>query len=277
MCHGIRCPDNVAEITPYTICISLINYVFQRVLKIPNILSEEISKYDINLAILENSQANFSLVRDTGKLELDYVGTSFSLFRKDQANFPALGTLLAYPACWNNDLAKALEIEQARAISLLPAESHMLPFIRYMVDYNDTEDKNSLLKILEDVPRASDALLRFAGHQAIIQSQNSSAYKIFLGINEKAFGDYLGGALAAARMGEWKTAEEMLDMGTRVSWSEKTFEISILYGLLTQIRQHSELGLFDEAYVNRLAEKIGIDGASSSVRSPEAQEFCPDI
>jgi len=244
--------------------------------RFPDVLSDEIEKYDINLAVLKNSQENFSLVKDTGKLELDFVGYQFALFRKDEPNFPALGALLAYPACWNADLASALEKEQTRAISLLPVDSQMLPFIRYVIDYNKTVDKNSFLSILEDETRASDALLRFAGHQAIIQNQDSSAYKLLTGIKEKSFSDYLGSAFAAVRMGEWQTAEELLDMGTRLSWSEKPSEISILHGLLTQIRPNSTLDLFDDAYINRLAERIGVSGDSTSTFVPDPQKFCPD-
>ena len=133
-----------------------------------------------------------------------------------------------------------------------------------------------MLRVLENEIRASDDLFRFAGHQAIIQNHDSVAYKLFANIREKAFSDYLGGAMAASRLGEWKTAEEMLDMGTRVSWSEKISEISILHGLLIQIRQNAGLKLFKDTYVNRLAEKIGADIASSTTQIPDARKFCPD-
>jgi len=241
-----------------------------------DVLSDEIEKYDINLAVLKNGQANFSMVRDTGKLGLDFPGSQFSLFRKDTPNFPTLGTLLAYPACWNSDLAMALEKEQDKAISLLSNDSPMLPFFRYVSDYNDVKDKSSFLRILEDNPLVSDDLLRFAGHQAIVQNQDSSAYTLFTGIKEKAFSDYMGGALAAVRMHEWKTAEEMLDMGTRFSWSEKTAEISILHSLLTQIRENYSLQLFDEAYMDRLAKRVGEDADFTSSDGLTAMNFCPD-
>jgi hypothetical protein len=242
----------------------------------PDVLSEEIEKYDINLALLKNSQANYSLARDTEMLALDYIGAKFSLFTRDQANFPILGTLLAYPACWNSGQAEALKKEQQTAIALMPAESQKLAFIRYVIDYDETDEKISFIKFLEDQPGASDELLRFAGHQALVEHQYSSAYKIFLAIKEKAFSDYLGGALASTRMNEWKTAEEMLDMGTRFSWSEKKFEITILYQLLTQIHQNSELTLFDLAYMDRLAEGIDAGEDIQAVSGPTPRDFCPD-
>ena len=69
----------------------------------PDILAEEIEKYDIDLALLNNNKRNFSLVQDTNRLKLDYVGFEHSLFRRDNPNFPVLGKLLARPACWSDD------------------------------------------------------------------------------------------------------------------------------------------------------------------------------
>ena len=64
--------------------------------KSPDILRAEIEKHDINLAVLQNKQRNFRLVMDTGDLQLDYVGSKFSLFRRNNPNFPNFGALLAY-------------------------------------------------------------------------------------------------------------------------------------------------------------------------------------
>ena len=99
----------------------------------------------------------------------------------------------------------------------------------------------------------------------------------FAGINNKEFSDYLGGALAKAKLGEWQASEQTLDLGTRLSWSEKTSEIKILHGLLKQIRQNFKLEIIDDAYVDRLAEEVGASGDSTSIFVPDIRLFCPHI
>jgi hypothetical protein len=242
----------------------------------PDFLRAEIEKYDINLAILKNFQRNFSLARDTGVLGLDYVGIRFSLFRRNNPNFPVLGTLLAYPACWDADMFSALNEEQAKAIWLVPSESFLLPFSQFVIDYTKADDRTSFLTNLEKGTQQSATNLRFAGFQALIQNQDSMAYELFRGIVDKEFSDYLGGALAKVRLGEWKTAEQLLDTATRLSFSEKLSEIAILHNLLVQIRQNIGLELFDEAYVSSLAKDIGASDDSNSSVIPDARSFCPD-
>jgi len=242
----------------------------------PDILRAEIEKYDINLAILKNNQRIFSLVRDTGILGLDYVGVKFSLFRRDNPNFPVLGTLLAYPACWNADMSSALEEEQTKAFSTLPVNSLLIPFTQFVIEYSKTDDRAKFLINLEEDSQWSDPKLRFAGYQALSQNLDSIAFELFAGIRKKEFGDYLGGALAKARLGEWKAAEQTLDLGTRLSWSEKTSEVEILHGLLEHIRQNFKLEIIDDAYVGRLAEEVGASNDSYSPFIPDARSFCPD-
>ena len=240
-----------------------------------DVLRAEIEKYAIDLAVLNNRQRNYSLVEDAGMLGLDFVGARFSLFRRDDPNFTVLGTLLANPACWNTGMSVALEEEHARAFSLAPVNSFLPGFAQFVAEYTKSDDKSAFLAGLERRRYQSAATLRFAGHQALIQHLDAKAYELFSGISEKEFSDYLGGALAKARLGDWKTAERLLNMATQISASDKFHEISILHGLLTQIRPNSALELFDDAYVNRLASDIGVDGDSTAFSLSDIHLFCP--
>jgi hypothetical protein len=252
-------------------------YLFMDAEKSPEVLREEIEKYDINLALLKNKQRNFSLVKETGILGLDYVGINFSLFRRDNPNFPILGTLLAYPACWNPDMFAALEEEQATSIRILPANSYVVPFIQFVIDYTKADDRASFISNLDEDNQWTASIIRFAGYQALAHKQDSIAFELFTGIPGPVFGDFLGSALVKVRQGEWKAAEQLLDTATRISASYKLSEIAILHSLLVQIRQNVGLELFDEAYVNRLAEDIGASGEFSLNPVPDIRAFCPDI
>ena len=178
------------------------------------------AKLTISLAVVKNKQANISLMKDAGALGLDYIGGKFLLFRRDHPNFPVLGSLLAYPACWNEEMSSALVDEQTKAVSLLSSEPMMLSFIQFVMDYTNADDKTAFLNSLKEISNWSAPMLRFAGYQALIQNESLIAYELFAGIKDKVFGDYLGGALAKARLGEWEASEHMLDVATRIlkSW-----------------------------------------------------------
>ena len=130
---------------------------------------------------------------------------------------------------------------------------------------------------MEEKGQWFDIKLRFAAYQALIQNLDSIAFELFAGVKEKEFGDYLGGALAKARLGEWKKAEQTLDLGTRLSWSEKTSEIKILHGLLEHIRHNFPLEIIDDAYVDQLGEEVSAGSDSISTIISNARSFCPDI
>jgi hypothetical protein len=174
-------------------------------------------------------------------------------------------------------MSSALKEEQTRAFSILPGDSLLLPFSQFVTDYTETNDRATFLITLEEDSQWSDSKLRFAGHQALKQNLDSIAFELFAGIKKKEFGDYLGGALAKARLGEWKTAEQTLDLGTRLSWSEKTSEIKILHGLLEHIRHNFPLQIIDDAYVDRLGEEVSAGSDSISTIISNARSFCPDI
>lgn len=241
----------------------------------PTELRAEIEKYDIDLAVLLAKQSKFALVEDSGMMALDYVGDKYALFRRDNPNFPVLGKLLAHPACWNSAMYFELEAEQLKAMSILPQDSLLLPFTHFVMEYKNASDPLLFLETLEEDSQWSAPKLRFAGYQALILSLNSVAYELFAGIKTKEFSDYLAGALALARQGDVRDAEKLLDVATRVSWSENQTEIRILHGLLMWIRDNSGLELFEDEYIDKLAADIGSGSSGKPPSLPNPGLFCP--
>lgn len=242
------------------------------------LLRTELDTYGITLAILQNQQRIFPLVRDTGELELDYVGHRYSLFRSKNANFPVLGTLLASPACWNTGMSAALEFEQIRARDILPPNSYLEPaFISFMINYSNAADRSLFLSGLQVDEEWSDSKLRFTAFQALAEDLDSMAYDLFSKITDVAFSDYLAAALAQARLGKWEKSEEILDDITRQSASFKPSEVKILHDLLVQIRQNGTLELFDDAYIEKIAVKDNSGNEASLPPLPGISDFCPEI
>lgn len=241
----------------------------------PDVFRAEIEKYDIGLALLPNRLDPFSLVHDSDTLELDYVGRSFSLFRKDNPNFPILGKLIVQPSCWNQALHEALEEEWNRAQTLLSGDSMLLPYADYVVGYSRSVDKPAFLSepsqsVHWDIPR-----LRFAGFQALDNGMNQLAQRLFSGFTKWEFRDYLASALASARLGQWERAEKILDKASRHAWPNmKSADLAILHELLVYIRENIPLNLFDEAYLIRLEQQLGYEAENLSPSVPQINSFC---
>ena len=243
--------------------------------KSPDVLHSEIEKFDINLALMANSLHHFSLLNDSNTLGLDFVGAKFSLFRKNQPNFPLLGTLITQPACWSEDLSAALEAEQARANSILPDYSTLLPFMDSVMEYTHAGDKTAYLDSLDEWDKWTDSKRRFMGYQALSHGLYLMAFKLLGGFDYWMFKDFLAGALAKVHLGEWKTAEQLLNRATRINWIYMNYyDLVILHGLLEHIRQNASLELFDDAYVDRLAVQVAAPGDSDSSSIPDIRSFC---
>ncbi len=237
------------------------------------LMRAEADRYDIDLVLLRNKLRNFSMLKDTGTFGLDYVGSRYSLFRRTDPNFPALGTLLAYPACWRADMATALREEHTRALLFLPPNSALPALLQLVIDYTGAQDKTRFLQSLQSRQRWTLETARFIAYRALAENLDAMAYGLLTSITEREFSDYLGAALAQTRLENWSEAERLLDQGTRVSWSENPSEISILYGLLSQIQARVSLRYFDDAYIARLAEQAENGNADPGVG---VRSFCPD-
>ncbi len=273
-------PESQVYIDGRTGILYTLNHYYDHLnsLRSAEMLRAEINKYDIQLAILKNEPRYYSLAHDTGVLGLDYVGNRYTLFRKNNPNFPVIGTLLASPACWNPGMTPDLESEQAKAAEILPPNSFLQPsLIQFMLDYSHSDDKMVFLNSLEVNDEWSSLKLRFAAYQALAANLNSLAYDLFMEIAEPEFSDRLAVAVAQTRMGEWEKGEQNLDELTRKSASFKASELRILHDLLVQIRQNFKLQYFDDAYIERIGKESGPDSGDAVVEIPDIRAFCPEI
>jgi hypothetical protein len=239
----------------------------------PGVLAREIEKYDIDLALLNNSKRTFTVAYDTNVLKLDYVGFEHSLFRKDDPNFPVLGMLLARPACWNVDYLPDVLTERDRALQILPQRSLAIEYFKLLVHYATAADQAAFLAEAEGVDQWNDQMLRFAGYRALERGLDDKAWELFARLRGPEFADFLAVAVSRAAQGDWGAAESVLDNLTSKKWAKvKQFELGILYRLLDQIRRNAGLQLFDEAYLEGLAGQFP-DTPDSDVM-PSVDSFC---
>jgi len=240
----------------------------------PEVLLEEIDKYGIDLALLNNTKHTFSLMRDVNRLQLDYVGFEHALFRKDDANFPVLGSLLARPACWDDEFVPAILEEQRTAQHLLPDRSPAIEVLQVLTDFSASRDRAEFLSGVEDVSKLNGYSLRFLGYRSIETGLYDQAWKYFAGVKGPELADYLAVAVANIELGNWRNAEAILDNATRSNWaSPRKYELEILYRLLLEIQRNGGFELFDEDYVEGLGRQFEDSVAASPL--PSVSSFCP--
>jgi hypothetical protein len=199
------------------------------------------------------------------------------LFRSDNPNFPTFGNLLVYPACWDPDQAEALISEQGRAIWHLPQDSTLFPFIELVMNFTYADDKVSFIGELEDVEELNEFEARFIAYQALANDMNQFAYDRFDSLEIKEVSDFLAAAQAKIKMGDWRTAEQVLDTATQIQWPRLIYSnLLILDKLLVQIRDHSGLSFIDEDYLDRLSTQVGTKNDRNSDTDLDIGMFCPD-
>ena len=146
-----------------------------------------------------------------------------------------------------------------------------------MVDYSNAKDKEIFINEQQIDKQWSNAKIRFMAYQALSLNLNLISYGLFAELTYTQFGDFLAAALAKARLGEWKNAEQMLNTATRLTASFKPYEIKVLHDLLVQIRRNSGLELFDDAYVERIGGEASSEDAVLLPPLPEVSVFCPEV
>ena len=241
----------------------------------PDVLAEEIDKYDIDLALLNNNKRSFSLIQDTNRLSLDFLGFEHSLFRSDNPNFPLLGMLLARPACWSAEMVPELLAEREKATRILPERSLAFDFFDLLADYSVAADQREYISGIDDFTDWNEYMFRFFGYRALALGLNDRAWELLNRIRPPEFADFLAGALSMANKGDWRSAELALDNLTRIKWPiVRQYELRIMHQLLEQIRAKAQLEVFDEDYVDGLAQQFQDAGASSKL--PDVRSFCPN-
>jgi hypothetical protein len=145
-----------------------------------------------------------------------------------------------------------------------------------MIDYTNVTNKIAFLSQLQVDTQWSDSKLRFTAYQALSSNLDLVASNMFTKIAEKEFSDYLGAAMAQARLGDWKSTEQILDSATRLTVSFKPSEIRILHDLLVQVRQNSGLELFKNDYLERIAGDIDPPAKQTVPGLPVVGAFCPE-
>jgi hypothetical protein len=223
----------------------------------PKALLSDMDELDIKVAVLRNDPQAFAVTYNTGRLAPDFFGPRYTLFVEKDANFPALGRTLAYPACWNTKMVDDLQAEYIKALMLIPQNSFALPYLRTVLAYSNSEYKSNFLTELGKLGTVEENAARFLGYQSMERSLAPEALNFLTKTDYWELGDYLVAAIAHIELSQWQQAESLLDKSTRIAWRNVTpGQITLLYQLIRDIRSKLENSAFSEEYLEGLRENI---------------------
>lgn len=234
----------------------------QEVLASPSELRAEIEKYDISVAILENSPRNYSLVDRAGVLGLEYVGARYSLFVREEPSLPVFGRLLARPGCWEDDSVQELSGESTTAYLNLRPDSALWPFLQVVTQYINAEDKAAFLLEASKVQGKDGTVLRFLAFRSLDHGLDELSLGLLESISNKGIKENLAAALALIRLEDFEEAERLLSVVSTTAWpSVDVADIVVLDSLLGQLQAQRTLSLISAEfleYVQRSMEEAGV-------------------
>ncbi|MCF6224734.1 MAG: hypothetical protein L3J22_00305 [Xanthomonadales bacterium] len=240
-------------------------------------LQSEVDKYEIRLIIIPNGHMYNTLVADLAEIHLDFVGASYSLYRRENPNFSLFGELLAYPACYRPELINQLQVEAELANNILPTYSPLLPFMASVLSYSKADNKAKYLLSQIEIEKWDDFHLRYNGFQALQQGEDLLVIDTFRHLNRFVLKDYLVTALANIRLGRWKIAEKSLYDASIVNWASINYaDKIIMHTLLDHIGKNKIFEFMDKGFLKRLTEATNRSFSEViAAPLPGYNSFCP--
>jgi hypothetical protein len=216
-------------------------------------------------------------MNEAGELTLDFADYGYLFFRRDKPNFPVSGRLLGNPACWKDDDRTGLEAEFAKAISIVPSNSPLLPSLGLMLNYSTSEDRTDFLKNTAESGSLNSAQLRFAAYQSLSLGEFDQAASLFERIDVWDLREFLAAAIANIELDQWRTAERIVDSLTKITWPYITKSDTVLmYRVLETIRTNDTLTAVPENYVDDLREQVEKMGQSTADLELDYSLLCAD-
>lgn len=243
----------------------------------PDILREEIARYDINFALLNSEPEAYSVMAKAGVLRLDYVDYAYSLFTRSNPRFPEAGRLLGNPACMDNADRAKLKAEFARALQDLPSNSPLLGNLGLMVEYAEAAEPQRFLREFAQSSRRSQMQVRFAAYQALSTGAFDLSADLFERLRYRDLDEWLSAAMANAQLGRWRRAEQIIDSLTMVHWPYITRNQTILlYRILETMRQNQAAETLSGSYLDDLRLQVRTLGADTTDLHLDYSLLCAD-
>lgn len=249
------------------------HYTFTEAERSSAAFAKMVDDYSVNAALVHNTLAQHSVVVRSSRMQLDFVGIRYALYKRAPGNFPVLGHLQIHPACWRSADIDPLNAERTLAQRLLPAESPILPFANLIADYGNAPNRVKFLQQLGTGAGLSDTQRRFAGYRAMAQKQFRTAYALFGGIQLREPRDPLAAAVALLGLNAPDLASEALAVAAKTKWPHLTpHDLQLMQALLKRIDPKAN-GI-PEAFVTQVDTALAQIGSTHLKGELSAASFC---
>ena len=212
-------------------------------------LKQAAEKHDVNYLIVDNSLAYSRVAHDSGIFQLDYVDTYYSLYVRDQGNFPLSSYVYNRPYCWQDKLVSDIRKELDTSRELDGMTPYFIKFLDSVDQYVESESKTDYLSSLPKHLH-SNATFRFMAYQAMKLQEYKLAQKYFISLVDYEVKDYLAAAFAYL-------------MDEQYDFSEDAFNKAVLLG--KQRYQDRADGILIYLLYQQLDEVIEFDEDYSSL------------
>ena len=214
---------------------------YLHMLHYPLKLANEVNKYNINYALLENHPFNYELIFNTNIFSIDYVDQYFFLATTGPGNFPISGKILMQPVCWEPEITPDLVIEIEKGKQILPASSPLREVLEYLEQYSQSSDKRKFFQDLNSHEVSSDYTKRVLIYLALQQGFIDESILLLDSIKKKISTDTMAIAIAFIKQKKYNNAYQFLQSNLlplhskrKLTSSEKQTLLGIMKFLLAK-------------------------------------------
>lgn len=209
--------------------------------KSPELLSQEIDRYNIKFAILPLTPDVFTMAHNSKKMFVEFVGEHFILFSSQDNNFPISTSNLLFPMCWKQSHQQAVSNEYKIGNEILSENSALRPILETLHTLQKIDDYALYWEKLDVENITSEYQKRLLAYVALKSGYNEQAIKLFNSIKRKETLDILMMSHSHLKNKNFEKAENLLTFITSKPWS---------------LLQKKDLSIDNKAIAIKLFEKI---------------------
>ncbi len=239
-------------------------------------LRVEIEKYSIDMVMTSSNNSLPVMMAQVEQFGLDFMDAGYSLYRRNQPNFPNLGLLMAHPACWRADMANELDAERRRAVETLPLDSPAHLYLNLILQDQPNFASHKVAFERSGGGAFYDFHRRYRMFQAIGHGEFHDVAELFIGLRDRWVKDYLALAFSLSLAGDWEAMANVLEETVSRNWPVLAYEdLQVLHALLTQINATGFNSQFDDAYLSKLRDQMRPEDLVAGVQPVTVAMFCP--
>ncbi len=237
---------------------------------------EQAERWDIETAILENSESSAHMMADAGFF-LDFSGAQFSVYRRGGGRLQELGRLSLYPYCQARFAPEEIVAEVEDGMTRFHKFAMINSVLILANNYYLSDDKTAYLAAVNPDHLLTDPSKRLYAAYAMSHGMRQAAAALLERVDENVPRDFLARLYLMVQRGEDVAARELLraELVTFADWRfvyERDLEILVL--LLRHLDPDGSEALLPAEARSALETSTALPVQIRSVSDLEPEHFC---